>query len=217
MAQTNEQFLNDEDEKPRNVTEAVSRLMRPKDPEPAEALDDAHLDDEDESLVEDVTGEAAPAPPAEDESGWQDAAIPQGMALPGKGRQVTTILLRAAWTDAPELGDRTCVLWNLNEADEKFALARTRGVAVRTIDEMAKQTIRAFDGKRVDWTRGARAVDRFWSEIGAKCRTMLKNLYLKNHVLKVEEQADFFTNCIAVRTVDGSTAMASTPSTATSR
>jgi hypothetical protein len=58
----------------------------------------------------------------------------------------------------------------------------------------------------VDWT-GEWAKDReslvdataVWKELGPKGRQMLKSIYAKLHQMTAEEQADFFVNCLAVR------------------
>jgi hypothetical protein len=127
--------------------------------------------------------------------------MPTGLQLP-VGRQVMYMMFRAEWTDCPHKGDRQCVVWNLSESDEKIALKRTRGEALRTLDELAKQTIRVVDGTKANWTgTGPGSVDTFWNDIGAKCRQQLKNVYAKNHMFSAEEAVDFFTNCITVRTV----------------
>lgn len=147
------------------------------------------LDDEDQTQLEEK-----PLPD------W--ATIPQGVTVPA-GWHVWFVQFRARLTNTPERGDRHCVIWNLSESDEKHAAKRAKGDAMRVIDEMAKQMLRVVDGVPVDWT-GSRAsagsVDRFWQEIGGKCRHRLKELYLKNHTMTVEETADFFEKCVAVRT-----------------
>lgn len=127
--------------------------------------------------------------------------IPSGLKIP-PGRQIGFMLFRASWTDAPQKGDRTCVLWSLSEAEEKMAYTRARGDALRSIGELAKQMIRVVDGQRADWTLGVGAgnVDRFWDDIGRKCCQMIQNYYLKTHTLSQEEQQDFFMNCLVVRT-----------------
>jgi len=165
------------------------------------AADERELDGHAASAddVEELADEAM-LPVGGDIPEW--AVIPPGMKLP-EGRQITFLQFRAAWTDRPGKGDRQCILWNLTEADEKLALKRTRGDAIRTIDELSKQMIRVIDGQRTDWT-GARSPASavvFWEEIGGKLRQQIKNLYVKTHSLTVEESVDFFTNCIAVRTV----------------
>lgn len=124
---------------------------------------------------------------------------------PPPGRQLVFMRFRAAWTDVPNGGDRTCVMWNLTEADEKLALKRTRGDAMRTLEEMVKQSIRVVDGHAADWSghEGPGSVSRFWRDVGAKCRSKLREQYVGSHTLDAGEQADFFTNCVAVRTAAG--------------
>jgi hypothetical protein len=155
--------------------------------------------------LEDVLEEAM-ATPSTEIPDW--VVLPSGLALP-PGRQVTFLRFRSSWTDVSSKGDRQCIVWNLSEADEKLALRRTRGDALRSIDELTKQAIRAVDGHKANWTGVAKIgetlgqgdVSKFWNEIGAKCRQQLKNVYIKAHTLDVGEAADFFTSCIAVRTV----------------
>lgn len=129
------------------------------------------------------------------------AIVPPGLKMP-PGRQVYFVRFRAAWTDRPSKGERQCILWNLTESEEKHALRRTRGDALRAADELAKQMIRVIDGKPADWTGKdpGSAVGTFWDEIGGKCRQLLKSHYAKTHMLDTAETADFFGSCIAVRT-----------------
>jgi hypothetical protein len=129
------------------------------------------------------------------------AVIPPGLKMP-PGRQIYFVRFRAGWTDRPSKGERQCILWNLTESEEKHALRRTRGDALRAADELAKQMVRAIDGKPADWTGagGAGSVQTFWDEIGGKCRQLLKGHYAKTHMLDTAETADFFASCVAVRT-----------------
>jgi len=131
--------------------------------------------------------------------------FPSGFRVP-PGKEVIVMVFRAKWTDRPERGDRWCLLWSLSDADEKLALKRTRGESARSIGELAKQSIRLIDGKRADWTKTLAEgydVDRFWDEIGAKCRQRVVDFYLKMHSLKAEELTDFFENCLFVRKAGG--------------
>jgi hypothetical protein len=145
--------------------------------------------------------EGAPKPEAAAIPEW--AAMPPGLVMP-EGWQIHFMRFRAAWTNLPRLGDRTCVLWNLTEADEKLAARRARGDANRIIDEMSKQMVRVIDGARTDWTKGgANNIERFWDEIGGKCRHLVRSYYLKTHTLEAKDFADFFDNCVAVRTHTG--------------
>ena len=136
--------------------------------------------------------------PAEGVPEW--AVLPPGLVYP-KTRSVAFLRFHAKWTDTPGKGERQCIVWNLTVGDEKLALARTRGDHMRSLTECSKQMIRAVDGERVDWTRGAQAnVEQFWDEIGHACRQMIQNYYIKTHTLTDEDTIDFFANCIAVRT-----------------
>jgi hypothetical protein len=153
------------------------------------------LDDE-EDVAEVAPGGSAPA--------W--AIVPSGGEIPfvmPEGWVVFFIRFRAKWTNRPGSADRQCILWNLSESDEKRASARARGDGMRLVEEMSKQMIRAIDGERADWSGapGPQNVGQFWSEIGGKCRYMLKSHYLKTHTMSTEETVDFFDNCVASRSV----------------
>ena len=165
-----------------------------------------------------VQAAAAEVPQEDDESNYrelhdyqlpeEDTTTPAWVVLPSDltlppGKLVGFMRFRANLTDVAGKGDRHCILWNLSSADEKLALKRTRGDAMRTVQEMAKQMIRSIDGFRVDWTGafGVGNVDKFWDEIGSRYRQQLVNYYIKTHSLGQAEQADFFANCIAIRTV----------------
>jgi hypothetical protein len=154
------------------------------------------------AAFEDMEDDAPDIQAATDDKPLPDwAAIPQGVKTPD-GWLVWFVKFRAKVTNTPGKGDRTCVLWNLSESDEKHAAKRARGDPMRVVDEMAKQMIRVVDGHGADWggSRGAGSVDAFWQDIGGKCRHQLKSLYLKNHTMTGEETADFFEHCVAVRT-----------------
>ena len=136
------------------------------------------------------------------------SALPAWVIVPpnfvfAKGRIAYFFRFRAEWTDAPAKGERQCILWNLSMADEKLALARTRGDSNRTIEECARAMIRVVDGHEADWSARGKANDVriFWNDIGAKCRQEIKNLYLRTHSMSTEERLDFFVNCVAARTV----------------
>jgi hypothetical protein len=131
--------------------------------------------------------------------------FPPGFKIP-PGKQIGFLRFRAKWTDSPEMGDRTCIVWPLSDADEKFALKRTRGESARTLAELSKQMIRAVDGKKTAWTGNPNDgvdVDKFWDQLGGKCRQLIQNHYLKLHSLSSEELADFFLNCVAIRSSAG--------------
>ena len=130
-------------------------------------------------------------------------SFPQGFRIP-PGKEITFLYFKSSWTDRPDKGDRWILMWPLSDADEKLAIKRTRGESGRTLSEMTKGTIRLIDGKRADWTGNvdavvAYSVDRFWDELGSKCRQMVTTIYLKTHSLSREEQADFLENCVIIR------------------
>lgn len=154
----------------------------------AQVLQPIDLDDEDDAI-----------PTKDDLPDW--ATIPDHVKVPD-GWQIWFLRFRGSWTNTPNKGDRTCILWNLSESDMKLAGRRARGDGWRVIEEMAKQMVRVVDGVRADWSgaKGAGSVDAFWNEIGGKCQYQVKNLYLKTHTMSSEENADFFAECCAVRT-----------------
>lgn len=128
------------------------------------------------------------------------AKVPSGLALP-PGKQIGFMMFKAEWTDRPHGGDRVIVMWGLTVADERLARAATRGDSTRSYEELAKRMIRSVDGHRADWTgkQGPGSINRFWDEVGPKCRPLIINAYLKTHSLGAEETADFFLNCCAYR------------------
>jgi len=127
--------------------------------------------------------------------------IPANFKFP-RGRQVAFVRFRASWTDTPEKGERQAILWALTDADEKVALSRAMGDVNRAANELAKQMVRAVDGHVADWSGepGPANIDRWWNEIGARCRGMLVRIFTQLHVLNEEERKDFFESCIALRT-----------------
>lgn len=130
--------------------------------------------------------------------GW--CPVPSGFVVP-RGKRPVFMRFRAAWTDDPTLGDRTCVLWSLSVNDERLANKRALAQGQETaLGELSKQMVRVIDGMFVDWSgaNSAADLDRFWDKIGAKCRQLVMNTYLKTHNLDEAERADFFGNCIEV-------------------
>jgi len=130
---------------------------------------------------------------------WAD--IPPGLKCP-RGREVIVVKLQANWTHTPWKGDRTLVVWALSDGDEKVALKRAMGDSNRAPYELAKQMIRAFDGRIVSWDPKSpdAHIENFWNEIGSKNRQIIVRLYLRLNVLSEDERRDFFENCVAVRT-----------------
>lgn len=156
------------------------------------------------SVLEDFTGmggelepgeveEGKPLTPAQNLAQLRERAIPKGDFPMPAGWVVFILRFRASTTNTPKKGDRTCVLWNLSDTDEKLAARRANGVGIRLIDEMAKGMIRAFDGKKAD---NFQDIGKFWTEIGGKNRTQIKTIYLRNHTMSPEENTDFFEHCI---------------------
>ncbi len=174
-----------------------------------EAFKNLALTDEDQAALNEKKAEDDEGPeevpvnePVRADGAPEWAQFPPDMAVP-EGRELGFILFRASWMDEKKKGDRNIILWSLTDADEKLALKRVRGEQARTLGEMAKQMIRSIDGVKADWTGkvGPGNVERFWNDIGAKCRGLVANYYLKTHALAPEERADFFMNCLVVRNV----------------
>lgn len=137
-----------------------------------------------------------------------DDGLPDWVVLPKDfkpppGRIISFLRFRAQWTDTPHKGDRQCIIWNLTDADERVALKRAQtNDAMSIVNEFAKQCVRAVDGVKVNWAapKGKGSIDEFWRDIGSKCRSQVATWYTRNHQLTQVELADFFENCVAVRT-----------------
>ena len=131
--------------------------------------------------------------------GW--ARLPAGMRFP-RGRQVAFIKFKPEWTDAPQKGERQCIVWGLTDIDEKLAFGRAMGDSNRAMGELTKQMIRSIDGIPVDWSGGGGpgSIDAWWREIGGKCRQILSRIYTQMNVLPPEDQKHFFEQCIELRT-----------------
>lgn len=165
-----------------------------------------------ETTDDNTASEVTSAGDSEDELSIPEwASLPDNLKIP-PGRQVMFLRFKANWTQNRTLGDRHCVIWSLSTADEQHATSRAQGNHARFMSECAKQMIRAFDGKIVDWTgaskkaldaSGRSRVDQFWEEIGPKCRSQITAMYMKLHHLSMEDEADFFTSCVAVRSTIG--------------
>lgn len=165
-------------------------------PEPVVLKDSVEPEDDADAIV-------IPGIPAADDGPLPAWVIsPEGLKYP-RGRQAYFLRFRGEWTDTPKKGDRQCILWTLNDGDEKMAYARSMGDPNRAMGQLARQMVRAVDGHVVDWS-GAPSpgnIDKWWSEIGGKCRSQIVRLYTKLHILQLEDQKDFFENCVAVRVV----------------
>lgn len=185
------------EEKKENIVDLMAGTREASDAE------EKFLDGGDQpGSVDDVLEEGDPAGAGTDSPIPDWVKLPPNFKMPKNGRQVVFVRFRADWTDKPSAGERQAIMWNLTEADEKIALTRTRGDQMRALDELTKAMIRAVDGEKVNWERGPLAnIHSFWTEVGGACRQQLKNIYAKNHTMDVAQATDFFTNCIAVRTV----------------
>jgi len=131
---------------------------------------------------------------------WAQEAVPSSLKIP-KNRTVAVLRFKSEWTDARD-GDRTCVLWNLSVGDEKLANQRGGDNSRVVLMELAKQQIRAIDGKVIDHTGRTRDanIDVWWNAIGHKCRSLIYSHFVRAHNLSTEERLDFLANCVAVRT-----------------
>ena len=194
--------MTDQATKPKTFDEAFQTLaMSPAEEAFLEAAKFAEASDGFTSKPA-AAGGTPPGPPDDEDPDaipeW--VVFPEGFKIP-PGKQLAFIRFRANWTDTPDKGDRHCIIWSLSDADSKLALKRVAGEASRTLSELAKASIRAIDGAKADWSGrpGRGNVERFWDEIGEKCRQQLQNFYIKTHSLTAEEQADFFTSCMHVR------------------
>lgn len=139
-------------------------------------------------------------------------AIPPWVVFPPDfkvpaGKIVYFIRLRSSWTDTPKLGDRIVIAWSITDGEEDMALSRCNGKGYRVITESTKQMIRCIDGKRAAFP-GARDpkyevydVNRFYREIGSKCRSLLETIFRQMHTLNNDELVDFFQSCMVTRSV----------------
>jgi hypothetical protein len=180
--------------KPATVQEAMKQMNTSKLTE-EEAAEMEEGPEEEQVEDNELRAPAAEQPEIPD---W--VKVPHGFKIP-PGRTVSFLRFRADWTDTPGKGERQCVLWNLTGADEKLAVTRSRGDTMRLASELAKQTIRAIDGQKSNWSGDGKggSVDVWWDAIGAKCRQLLITQFSKTHSLTEGERADFFEHCIAVR------------------
>lgn len=183
-------------------TEPTAAQNRPQTID--EALQAQEATPEEEKALE--AGHAPPAGEANPGGNPPWAPLPPGFRIP-VGKSVTFMRFRPEWTDRPDLGERSLVMWPLSDTEIVLANQLARGDDNRTVEEMAKMMIRAIDGKLADRTGnpavGAYSVNKLWTELGEKCRRQVKMHYIKTHTLSQEEQLDFFTSCFAVRTAAG--------------
>lgn len=173
-------------------------------PEEAELLKGAPavpLEDVPEEVEEDEQGVLVPRRTNEPPP-WAIIPPPSGARKMPPGRQIVYMRFRAEWTDTPDLGDRQCIMWNINVGDEKVAIQRAGDFSASITREFAKQQVRVVDGHWAEYGQPMRApdgIDRWWNEIGYKCRSLIMNHWGKQHMLTANEKIDFLASCIAVR------------------
>lgn len=199
---TSEEAKPDEPRKPRSFSEAVAG-MKMTEQEVQAVEDDTFAEVEATNPKPKAAAESAEQTEKDPDALPDWVTFPPNFRIP-PGKDIVFLYFRSKWTDRPEKGDRWCMLWPLSDADEKLAIKRTRGESGRSLSELTKGCIRLIDGKRADWTNNgdpatSYPAERFWDEIGARCRQQLQNIYLKTHALSREEQADFLENCVAIR------------------
>jgi hypothetical protein len=132
---------------------------------------------------------------------WARDAIPPDLKIP-KGETVYVMRFLAPWTKSKTV-DRTCVLWSLSIGDEKLANQRGGDNSQNTLLELAKQMVRAIDGHRIDYTgrKPEASIDKWWNDIGRKCRTLIVSTFIRMHSLSDDERAYFLAHCVAARTL----------------
>lgn len=219
--------MEDDTKKPSEDSDIVSgqgTVLLPDDDGDVELGDEPVVPASDEQALE-IEEEAPPAEEAKEEppeekkffdipeakAGGAPAwvRVPKGFKFP-KGRQIIFVRFRAEWTDTPEYGHgmsdqpgrwRQCIIWPLSDADEKHALNRAMGDINRAPGQLAKQMVRAIDGHEADFggSPSPGNIDRWWDQIGGRCRGQLIRLYTQLHVLGRDEQKLFFESCVAVR------------------
>lgn len=174
--------------------EELSGNVAVSEPEPA--VDEKSKD---EPKKERKYNGALPEPTREGPPSW--VKIPEGMVFP-RGVSIVFIRLLPEWTDTPARGERQFIAWANSVGDERLAAARARNDANLILGELSKQMIRAIDGHLVDHSGvpGPGNIDAFWMQIGARCRTLISQVYNRLHILTTAQLAHFLENCIEVRT-----------------
>jgi len=123
--------------------------------------------------------------------------VPEDLQPPKYAVSVA-VRFQAVETARPDKGDRTAVVWQLSDGDERLAMASAVGDALRLNFELAKRFIRVVDGQHaVDQPGLPGDVNRFWDEVGPKGRTKTLTLYNQLHHLTNAELADFFEKHVA--------------------
>lgn len=141
---------------------------------------------------------------------WARGVFPAQMDAhrkPPPGKRVYYMNFRAEWTEIPAKGNQVVAAWGLNLLEERAAIERAARIGSGTTPqlEMAKQMIRACNGRLIDLTESDTSgitVDRdvVWNDIGPACRSIVVALFLRTHTLDASKQLDFFANCFAAVT-----------------
>lgn len=139
------------------------------------------------------------------------AIVPPTLVMP-PGRRVWYLRFPSTFTDRPDRGHelagmpglwRQTIVWALSPGDESIAIDRAMGDSNRLDIELVKQSIRAIDGHVVDQTGNQGAggsIDRFWVDLGQRCRNELKLHYARISTLTKEQRILFFVSCVEQRT-----------------
>lgn len=100
----------------------------------------------------------------------------------------------------PDGSDMQIIMWELSVADERLARARADalGPGARLVEEMAKQMMRAIDGRKVDWMNPL-PIESAWERMRSKYRNLFGGYYMKMHQLDDTERTDFFANRVVAR------------------
>lgn len=134
--------------------------------------------------------------------------VPNDLKFP-RGRKVRFLRFPSRWTDVPAYGHempdfpglwRQCILWSLSPGDEQLAAERALGNEQRFSDELVKQAIRAIDGLPVDQTGNPvspQNVERFWAQLGAASRHLLKTSWSAMSTTTREQRLFFWSFCVA--------------------
>lgn len=139
------------------------------------------------------------------------ATMPQGVRVP-KGLRVIYMRFPSDWTSAPdkgvplpEVGEglfRWTCAWELTDSEELLGYKRGMGDGARSLGELAKQMLRVIDGREANWGAAGgdpSSIDQWWTELGPRCRGVVKRVYDQLHVLSPVEQVSFFDSCIESR------------------
>lgn len=180
--------------------ESVEQLQESKRAVDSSAIDDEEFDENEDNLPpHKEKPDAREKDLANQPPEWFN--VPVNWRLPKGGKQVYFHKFLSEWTDIPEKGERQCAIWSNTVGDERFASVNARGKGdERNLEENTKRMIRVVDGEVADWTGRTANVEKFWNEIGPKCRSILKQKYLMLHVMSPMEKMLFFTECSAVLT-----------------